>query len=51
MSFRKCREIHAADKLMLILLTHSSFVGTIVLMTVVNKDTATKAGLLFSYYM
>lgn len=28
-----------------------SFVGTIVLMSVVNKDTATKAGLLISYYM
>ncbi|EXJ61601.1 hypothetical protein A1O7_02029 [Cladophialophora yegresii CBS 114405] len=28
-----------------------SFVGTIVLMTVKNKDTATKAGLLISYYI
>lgn len=28
-----------------------SFIGTIVLMTVKNKDTATKAGLLFSYYI
>jgi len=28
-----------------------SFAGTIVLMTVVNHDTATKAGLLFSYYI
>jgi hypothetical protein len=28
-----------------------SFVGTIVLMTVINKNTATKAGLLLSYYI
>lgn len=30
---------------------HSSYVGTVVLMTVVNKNTATKGGLLFSYYI
>lgn len=30
---------------------NSSFVGTIVLMTVINTDTATKAGLLVSYYI
>jgi hypothetical protein len=28
-----------------------SYVGTIVLMTVPNNSTATKAGLLFSYYI
>ena len=30
---------------------YRSFAGTIVLMTVVNKNTATKAGLLVSYYI
>jgi hypothetical protein len=33
------------------LTNYSSFVGTIVLMTVENKNKATQAGLLFSYYI